>query len=539
LRISKASSVWIPDVAIGSRSAGLESAYVVPGAVSPQAVTSSLRALLDTRHHPIGRHRFTVLDTFDGRVRRSGARLSRGDAVGSSTLAWEPAGGRGALSVRLDCPVNFVWDLPDGPLQQAMAPVVGVRRLLEQAEAEEYGSELDILDGRQKTIARLRIASGEARLEPNGTWRPLPPILTLSGLRGYEREYERLRHVLASRPGVEACPEGPHGVILGRVGAPAHRDVSSFSVEQDPAVRAEAGVRQIHRALAAVLAANEPGLRANLDTEFLHDFRVAVRRTRSLLGQIRHVFPPDAVRHFSAGFSWIARLTGSPRDLDVLVLSLRDRRREFAPAEMDVVLSFLAGQQRIEHENLVRALDSERYRRLLVDWQAFLEESGGPGSAERHAGRSLAEAVSRRAWRLSRRIVRGAAGIDRRTAPSQVHEVRIAAKKLRYLIDVNPAFYESADLDTILGALKKLQRVLGDFNDADVQERRLLDCGRALGEARGTAGALLLLGRLAEASRRRREDLREQVSGRLAGFAARETQAACRRAFKRGRDREP
>ena len=52
------------------------------------------------------------------------------------------------------------------------------------------------------------------------------------------------------------------------------------------------GARQIHLALLGILVANEPGLRANLDTEFLHDFRVAVRRTRSLLGQIRHVFPP-------------------------------------------------------------------------------------------------------------------------------------------------------------------------------------------------------------------------------------------------------
>ena len=34
-----------------------------------------------------------------------------------------------------------------------------------------------------------------------------------------------------------------------------------------------------------------PALRERLDTEFLHDFRVALRRTRSLLGQIRDVFP--------------------------------------------------------------------------------------------------------------------------------------------------------------------------------------------------------------------------------------------------------
>ena len=76
--------------------------------------------------------------------------------------------------------------------------------------------------------------------------------------------------------------------------------------------------------------------------------------------------------------------------------------------------------------------------------------------------------------------------------------MRIDAKKLRYLVDVTPAFYDAADLERILGALKKLQRVLGDFNDAQVQEQRLLECGRASGAADGPAGAVLALGRLAE-----------------------------------------
>jgi transcriptional regulator with XRE-family HTH domain len=30
-----------------------------------------------------------------------------------------------------------------------------------------------------------------------------------------------------------------------------------------------------------ILVANEPGIRGNVDSEFLHDYRVAVRRTRS------------------------------------------------------------------------------------------------------------------------------------------------------------------------------------------------------------------------------------------------------------------
>ena len=41
------------------------------GDASPMQSREACRALLPTRHHPIARHRFTVLDTFDGRVRRA------------------------------------------------------------------------------------------------------------------------------------------------------------------------------------------------------------------------------------------------------------------------------------------------------------------------------------------------------------------------------------------------------------------------------------------------------------------------------------
>jgi CHAD domain-containing protein len=109
--------------------------------------------------------------------------------------------------------------------------------------------------------------------------------------------------------------------------------------------------------------------------------------------------------------------------------------------------------------------------------------------------------------------------------------VRITAKKLRYLVDVTHSFNGARDHERILGCLKALQRVLGDFNDAHVQEHRLLECGRTLGAAGGPTGALLVIGRLAEQSRQRREILRGQVGDELARFSAHEMRSACRRAF--------
>ena len=519
--------------------AASESVYVVPGDVSTDAITSSLQALLPTRHHEIARRRFTVLDTFDGRIRRAGACLTQDGVNGTSTIAWQSRGGGSHFAMRLSQPVSFAWDLPDGPLQQAVTSVIGVRRLFAQNDAEEYGSLLDVLDDREKTVARLRVASGQARLpEARGVWQRLPTMVTLTGLRGYEEVFERLVPVIESRPGIKPCPDGPLGVMLQRIGAPVRGDLSQPRVDLAPSVRADLGARQIHAALLDLFVANEPGVRANLDTEFLHDFRVSVRRTRSLLGQIRHVFPPSIVDHFSTEFSWIGRLTGPPRDLDVLVLALRDRRAGLSPSDADVLMSFLRETQQQQQDELVRALDSDRYRRLLSDWKAFLEGPIVLESEARNAAGPLASVVSRRAWRLSRRIARAADAIDEHTPAEDLHQIRIDAKKLRYLIDVTPAFYDASDFACILGALKKLQRALGDFNDAHVQERRLLECGRALCTAGKPAEVLLTLGRMAEQSGQRGERLREQVIEKLARFRARDTRSACRRAFKRPASRE-
>src|SRR5262249_15371049 len=137
-----------------------------------------------------------------------------------------------------------------------------------------------------------------------------------------------------------------------------------------------------------------------------------------------------------------------------------------------------------------------------------------------NARNPLVWVVAKRAWQLSRRIADGAKGIDGKTSAARFHDIRIDAKKLRYLIDVTPAFYDAADLDSIVGSLKKVHRVLGDFNDAEVQEKRLLDCGRVVGAAGGPTAALLALGRLAERSCQRREGLRNEVVATLEHFRA-------------------
>ena len=477
-----------------------------------------------------------MLDTVDGRVYRIGARLTQSGVNGRSVISWKASGTGSELAVQLAQPASFAWDIPDCALYRAVAPVIGPRRLLAQAEAEESGSLLDVLDDRGKTVARVRVELGRARLPTSrSTWRSLPTMVTLSGLRGYTDQYERLLPIVESRPGIKACPEGAQGVIRRHIGVPEPKDVSSLRLDLPPGVRAEAGARQIHLALLDVMLSNETGVRANLDSEFLHDFRVGVRRTRSLLGQIKLVFRQDALEHFSSEFSWLGKLTGSPRDLDVLILTLREWRREMPFEDLEALLTMLEQTQRQEHTKLVEALNSDRFKRLASEWRAFLTQPISLKPPAANARRPLADVVFERAWRLSRKIRRRVASLDHATAAETVHDVRVQAKKLRYLVDVAPASRDDVDIKRVLIAVKALQRVLGDFNDAHVQEQRLIECRRAMAATGAAENSVVAIGRLAEQARDRRDLLRADVVEEARQFRRRTVRSACRRAFRRTR----
>jgi CHAD domain-containing protein len=511
-----------------------EALYTINEAIQAEAIADSLQALVSAKTRSIVRRRFTLLDTFNGRIAASGGRLTACAGDAGERLEWRSEDWR-RLDVSVKRHVYFAWDLPSGPLRESLQPVIEARRLLPQVEVEIQGRMLHVLDGDRKTVARIRIEAGRARPPgPAGRWRRIPTIVTLTGLRGYGAAYERLLRILDSRPGLERSLVGFEAIALQAAGVPPPQDMSRFDVTLAPSVRADAGARQIHQALLDIMVTNEPGVRSDLDTEFLHQYRVSLRRTRSLLSQIKDVFPADSVKHFGTEFHWLARATGPTRDLDVLLLSLR-RMSESVPADdLAALLDYLSRKQRREHRLLERILESNRYRALLADWRNFLQDTPPGEEGPAAAARLLAEVTSQRIWRLYRRLVEQSMAIHDQTSVSALHQMRIDAKKLRYLIDATRSLHDDRDLRRIVDSLKRVQSALGDFNDAQVQERRLLDSGRTLAaDGAHESATLLTIGRLAENARNRAVSLRAQVCGELSRFCRAGVRADFVRLFKR------
>ena len=94
------------------------------------------------------------------------------------------------------------------------------------------------------------------------------------------------------------------------------------SAKLRPETPAAVAIAEMLTGFTAAIEENVPGTIASIDTEFLHDLRVAVRRTRSILKLVGDVLPDGLAERFAPEFKWLGDLTTPVRDLDVYLLEL-------------------------------------------------------------------------------------------------------------------------------------------------------------------------------------------------------------------------
>lgn len=501
---------------------------------------------------------WTYFDSFDWRLHDAGYILRGRRLGGRYELRLEPAAGEGdtdPLRQLLPGPPTFATSLPPGALARTLAPLLANRRLLPRATVRRRGVAWAVLDTRGKTVARFFAEERTVlcpdeldpaaaappprqqrrREEPEGV--PLPSRLCLEPLRGYGEESRPLAEHLTAELGLAPAEDDELATALAACGRHPGDYSSKIHLDLEPTAPAHEAMRQVYRWLLEVLLANEAGVRRELDPEFLHDFRVAVRRTRSALGQVKEVLPPGEVESFREGFRWLGQVTGPKRDLDVFQEDLAGHL-ESLPDWAREALVFLQGflQTRAEavQAELVTALDSDRYRKLVEGWRRFLDQDDPSPERAANALRPIAQVASERIAKAARRVRRRAGEIDETTPAAAVHRLRIECKKLRYLLELFRSLYPPGEIGRQIKALKGLQDVLGEYNDLAVQQAALRRyAGDLVREARArpgrgagapaqagttTADTLLAMGFLLAHLHRRRKKKRRQLVAALASY---------------------
>jgi CHAD domain-containing protein len=300
-------------------------------------------------------------------------------------------------------------------------------------------------------------------------------------------------------PAIPAAPEGPEGPARrtrpGQAPAPV-RPVPVAGTRPRPSASAAEVVTAYLKAQVAALRSLEPQVRAD-EFDSVHQMRVATRRLRATLRSFGQVIPRSQTSEVAAELKWLGGVLGPARDGEVLPRHLH-ASLEPVPVELVIgpvrarVQGYFAPRRASAREQVIEALDSPRYTRLMADLDRLaLDPPWGPKAGA--PARDVLPAAVRRAYKQAKTRMRRA-----RRAPSgqardvALHEVRKSARRARYAAEAaGPASGKPAR--KFARQMKKVQSVIGDHQDTVIarQSARELGIGAHLaGENAFTYGLL-------------------------------------------------
>ena len=516
--------------------------YLIPDGTGLQQVNDLIRARRRFVEEPAREVTRRFLDSFDWSVYLAGASVEERLDRGRRLLLWQDVRTDAAPCVQtIDRDPGFAGDLPEGALRMRLESVLGARRLLPLLEIRGRVQTLRLLNSDDKTVVRLLLEEWGFRDPVRDREGPLAVRLRLLPVRGYEEQLRETAVLLDRDLGLEPARTT---LLLEALAAAGRRpcDYSSkLDYRLDPDKRADASAKEVLLGLLDTLEANIEGAKANLDSEFLHDLRVATRRTRSALTQIKNVFAPDLVEDYKTRFAWLQEVTGPVRDLDVYLLDF-ERYRQSLPSplqpHLEPMRDFLTAHYEANRKTLVRALGSSKFKSLLSSWRTFLEAPVPERSAVPNAMRPIKEVADRRIWIIYRRVRKQGRAITMDSPAPELHELRKSCKKLRYLLEFFSSLYPKKQASALVKMLKVLLDNLGKFQDLAVQADHLREMARQMHhEGRAETDTLLAMGVLVGDLFQRQGQARVEFAEIFAGFDAKENRVLFGELFAAGKKR--
>jgi CHAD domain-containing protein len=228
-------------------------------------------------------------------------------------------------------------------------------------------------------------------------------------------------------------------------------------------------------------------LASSTDAEVLHQVRVALRRLRSLLWAYRPLLERGFDDQQRALFKRLAAAAGETRDWDILIELLKDTPEGAALDGAGLEAARAKALQR-SRALLASAEVKPMLRDALHSANRALNTAPQRTPLERFARRRFASAD-----RSLRKRVRRAAQAKRGDYAS-LHDVRKAAKKVRYLLEFFEPLLAKKQRKT-LKPLKKVQKRLGELNDVVASEALLQRNLDVFPDAQAAQAALAMLGK--------------------------------------------
>ncbi|HPN33527.1 MAG TPA: CHAD domain-containing protein [bacterium] len=410
-----------------------------------------------------------LLDTFDGRLFRHGHILIK-TGFDYTLVPYKKAGLGQGLVCRTRKLVLRVRDLPWCTLKKKIAPWVEPRALLPQAEWRERRSGIVLFNRKQQVVGQ-----GVAIESVRNKERFL--LIMINGEKGFSADLRALIKEMKAWGG-EQVQRNPWLLFLERLRIALTEYRPKRIVRLQPQWPAYQALTLLLAFQIKILLQNERGLRHDWDAEFLHDFRVAIRRARSILSLFKKNLPAKKLNSLRRDFRLLSEATNPLRDLDVQLLR-RTLYHKLLPASLhpglEKLLKAIARERQKEYLRFVRVLNGAAYQRIKKQWLLSLEQDKSEW-ASRPAGRlptkqAVARLIGKKFGQLQKMKKEDWQNAD----DEALHRMRIEAKKLRYLLEFFSSLFPQPAMAPLLEQLRRVQDHLGHLNDLAVQQTKLLD----------------------------------------------------------------
>ncbi len=356
----------------------------------------------------------------------------------------------------------FARDLSNPQLRESLQKLTKGRRLFPMAELEVEFCQYAVRNNDLKKVCDLNVI-----LTGYGT------MVELKALRGYEKEYRHcLNIVLNGEPN-----ELEHHIFINSLkllGIQPSEYTARPKFKLAPELDSCDAVALIAQKLWHNVRVNEEGIIRDWDIQFLHQYRVALRRMRALFSQMKKSLGKEESQWFKKQLAELARPTNQLRDLDVYLKSeaayLALIPENFHEG-LQRLFKDLARERQQEQKKLAAELKSPEYRSKISLFESHLALC--PKTPTKKGHKPVLKIAARQIISRYNAIAMDALEITDTSPDEQVHEVRLGCKKLRYLLEFFADLFPKKQIRPLIKALKKLQDNLGAFNDLSVQRERL------------------------------------------------------------------
>ncbi len=208
------------------------------------------------------------------------------------------------------------------------------------------------------------------------------------------------------------------------------------------------------------------------DIEGVHQMRVATRRLRSALRDFLPLLKKRPLKRVRKNLKEIADVLGAVRDQDVAILALEhlqaaaiDQISEQIKEGIEKLLEERRAVRERAQTNLIQTLDADDLAKLQRDCTAALDKAVRKNKRKRVV--SFSEAGREAVTASLRELCDLGACVYEPFNVEKLHEMRIAAKRLRYAVELFTACWGDS-IAPFAVEIAQMQSFLGEVHDCDV-----------------------------------------------------------------------